>query len=108
MLQKCAAAGSNKNLRPKVTLQSIHPPTPFQLTMGYVYVEPSSGRIQRYQYILVIMDHYIRFAEAYPTRDQTAADRLCNDFIMRFGFPEITHNDKGENSKISSSTTLRS
>ena len=48
MLQKCAAAGSNKNLRPKVTLQSIHPPTPFQLTMGYVYVEPSSGG---YQYL---------------------------------------------------------
>ena len=101
MLQKCAAAGSNKNLRPKVTIQSIHPPTPFQLTMGYVYVEPSSGG---YQYILVIMDHYTRFA----TRDQTEADRLHNDFIMRFGFPEIAHKDKGENSKPSSSTTLRS
>ena len=78
-------------------LQLIISTAPFQLvSMDYVHLEPSSGR---YQYILVIMDHYARFAQAYATRDKsakTAADKLLyNDFIMRFGFPETIHHDQG-------------
>ena len=63
--------------------------------MDFVHLEPSSGG---YQYILVIMDHYTRFAQAYATRDnsaKTAADKLFNDFIMRLGFPTSIHQDQG-------------
>ena len=44
------------------------------------------------------MVHYTRFAQAYATRDKpakNAADKLHNDFIMRFGFPENMHLDQG-------------
>ena len=77
-------------------LEPITSTAPFQLvSMDFAHLEPRSGG---YQYILVIMDYFTRFAQAYATRDKsakTAADRLYNDFIMRFGFPETIHHDQG-------------
>ena len=80
----------------RAPLQPINSTAPFQLvSLDFVHLEPSSGG---YQYILAIMDHYTRFAQAYATRDKsakTAADKLFNDFILRFGFPETIHHDQG-------------
>ena len=80
----------------RTPLQTINSTAPFHLvSLDFVHLEPSSGG---YQYILVIMDHYTRFAQAYATRDKsakTAADKLFNGFILRFGFPETIHHDQG-------------
>lgn len=51
-----------------------------------------------YEYILVIMDHFTGFAQVYATKNKsvkTVADKLFNEFALKFGFPSKLHNDMG-------------
>ena len=68
---------------------SIETTHPFQMvSVDFLHLEECRGG---YEYILVIMDHYTRFAQAYATTNKSAktvADKLFNDFCLKFGFPE--------------------
>jgi transposase InsO family protein len=65
--------------------------------MDYLTLEPSKGKQQN---ILIITDHFTRYAQAIPTRNQTArttAEVLFNICIVHYGIPERLYSDQGAN-----------
>ena len=84
---------------PQVTpLQPILVTQPLELVhMDYLSLEPSKGNIEN---VLVITDHFTRYALAYPSKTQTAqatARILWDNFICHYGFPEKFISDQGRN-----------
>ena len=65
--------------------------------MDYIQIEPSKGNIEN---VLIVTDHFTRYAQAYPTKTQTAlatAKLLWNNFIIHYGFPDKIISDQGHN-----------
>ncbi|XP_023810465.1 uncharacterized protein LOC111946259 [Oryzias latipes] len=63
--------------------------------MDFLSLEPDSKNTKD---ILVITDHFTKYAVALPTRNQkatTVAKCLWEQFLVHYGFPERLHSDQG-------------
>ncbi|KAL7833117.1 hypothetical protein SRHO_G00301350 [Serrasalmus rhombeus] len=95
------SAGSDalpKRHRLPVSEPPIHTNAPLELIcVDFLTVEKSKGGFEN---ILVVTDHFSRWAQSYPTKDQrteTVAKVLWRNFFCKFGFPAKFHADQGRN-----------
>ncbi|KAL3992407.1 methyl-CpG-binding domain protein 2 [Sarotherodon galilaeus] len=62
---------------------------------GRCVAQPDS---QRYANVLVVTDHFTRYAQAFPAKDQkasTVAKILCERYFVHYGLPARIHSDQG-------------
>ena len=91
------------NIKEKAPLVPIEATYPFQMvSIDYMELDPCKGN---YRYVLVVTDHFTRFCQIYATKTKSskaAADKIFNQFIVQYGYPERIHHDQGGefNSKL--------
>ena len=100
-VNKCQNCLKRKATSDVAPLQPIIANQPMELVhMDFLSIEPSKGNIEN---VLVITDHFTRYAQAYPSKTQTAqatAKLLWENFIRHYGFPEKFLSDQGRNFEV--------
>ena len=82
----------------RAPLQSITTRRPGELVTMDIVEYPLSAR--GYRYCLVMIDHFTKWLELFPLRNQkveTVAKKVFDGWIPRHGAPEQLHHDQGKN-----------
>jgi transposase InsO family protein len=94
----CDRCIRRKAIPQSASLVNITTSAPMEMICSdYLSLERSKGGFEN---VLVITDHFTRYAQAYPTTNQTAkttARVLFEKFVVHYGFPERIHSDRGAN-----------
>lgn len=96
-IQTCNRCIRRKTLPEKAApLVNILTSRPLELVcMDFLSLEPDRSNTKD---ILVITDHFTKYAVAIPTPNQkarTVAKALWDNFLVHYGFPERLHSDQG-------------
>ena len=98
--QNCSSCIRRKKTPGKAALVNITSTTQMELVcIDYLSLERSK---RGFENILVITDHLSCYAQAIPTRNETAtttAKALYENFFLHYQFPAKLHSDKGANSE---------
>jgi hypothetical protein len=95
MVMSCRRCICRKGITHKAPLHPIITSRPLELLcVDYLLVEPSSG----YEHLLVITDHFTKFARVVPTRNESAKTtaKVLFEFMNLYGYPEKLHSDQGK------------
>ena len=98
-ITKCGRCLRRKDLYPqRAMLVNTETSQPMELVcIDFLKLEKSKGGIEN---VLVVTDHFTKYAQAYPTTNQTArtsAKVLFERFFVHYGFPSRIHSDQGRN-----------
>lgn len=96
-IKNCGRCIARKSLPGKrAPLNNITSNGPMELIcIDFLSIEPDSKGVAN---VLVITDHFTRYAQAYPTKDQkaaTVAKILWEKFFVYYGLPARIHSDQG-------------
>uniref|UniRef100_A0A8C7YML0 Gypsy retrotransposon integrase-like protein 1 n=1 Tax=Oryzias sinensis TaxID=183150 RepID=A0A8C7YML0_9TELE len=96
-IKTCGRCISRKTLPQRSSpLNQITSNGPLDLVcIDFLQIEPDNKGIQN---VLVITDHFTRYAQAFPTKDQksvTVAKVLWEKYFVHYGLPARIHSDQG-------------
>lgn len=90
--ERCTRSGVQTQKAPMSTIMTTYPLE--LLSIDFLTIEVKGQK----QNILVVLDHFTKFAQAILTKDQTAktvAKALWNEVFMTYGFPSRILSDQG-------------
>ena len=98
--KECKLCQQRRNPVPanRAPLQPITTSRPGELVTMDIVEYPQSAR--GYRYCLVMIDHFTKWLELFPLRNQkaeTVAKKVFDGWIPRHGTPEQLHHDQGKN-----------
>ena len=84
------------NIKERAPLVPMEATYPFQLvSIDYIQLDRCKGG---FEYVLVVSDYFTKFVQLYGTKNKSsksAANKLFNEFILQYGFPQRIHHDRG-------------
>jgi hypothetical protein len=98
-VSRCGRCVRRKTLpNQRAPMCSISTSQPMEMvSVDFLSLEEAKGGVGN---ILVVTDHFTRYAQAFPTKNQTAyttAKVLFDNFFIHYGFPGKIHSDQGRN-----------
>ena len=99
--RKCTHCGSrNKPVpAPRASLGELSATEPLDV-VGLDILSSLPATPSGHHHLLVVVDHFSRWVEAYPLKTQEAAEVasvFVREFVSRFGCPRRIHSDRGAN-----------